>query len=156
MPILRVTASAVLPAPAAVIYGLLADYRRGHPGILPPQYFEGLVVEEGGRGEGTIIRFTMRAFGSQETSRARVTEPEPGRVLVESVEGRGIVTTFTVDPAGPDSARVTIGTAYPAGGLRGWFEALLVPGYLRKVYAAELRLLAEHAAAAARTAPPGD
>jgi hypothetical protein len=148
MPILRIDASAAIPAPARVVYGLLSDYRQGHPSILPPEYFEGLVVEAGGVGAGTRIRFTMKAFGRRESSRAHVTEPQPGRVLVETVEGRNIVTTFTVEPAGEDAALVTLSTEYPAQGMRGWFEALFVPGYLKKVYAAELSLLARRAAEA--------
>jgi hypothetical protein len=151
MRILTIHASALIPAPPAVVYGLIADYRVGHPSILPPEYFEDLVVEEGGRGAGTRIRFTMKAFGSRESSRALVSEPEPGRVLVETVEGRGIVTTFTVDPSPDGGAKVTLATAYPAPGLRGWFESFLVPGFLKKVYAAELGLLAQRARAAAST-----
>ncbi len=145
MPTLRVDASALIPAPASVVYALIADYKNGHPSILPPEYFENLVVEEGGQGAGTRIRFTMKAFGSKETSRAYITEPHPGRVLVETVEGRGIVTTFTVEASKSDESRVTVTTEYPAKGIRGWLEAFIVPRYLRKVYAAELRLLARRA-----------
>jgi hypothetical protein len=141
--------SAHVAAPPPVVYGLIADYRQGHPSILPPEYFENLVVEEGGQGAGTRIRFTMKAFGRREESRARVTEPEPGRVLVETVEGSGIVTTFTVDPA-PGGTLVTFDTTYPVRGLGGWLQRLVVPGYLRKVYAAELRLLGHRAAEEAR------
>jgi hypothetical protein len=143
MPLLRINASADIPASARVIYDLIADYRAGHPSILPAEYFENLIVEEGGRGAGTRIRFTMKAFGKRETSHARVTEPEPGRVLVETVDERPIVTTFTVVPEHDRRSRVTISTEYQAKGLRGWFELLMVPSYLRKVYAAQLQQLAQ-------------
>jgi len=148
MSTLRVTASKDVAAPQAVVYDLIADYHHGHPSILPPEYFGELVVEEGGRGAGTRIRFSMKAFGRTQTSRAVVTEPEPGRVLVETVEQAGIVTTFTVDPA-PGGSRVTFETAYPVRGLGGWLQRLVVPGYLRRVYAAELQLLARKAEQAA-------
>jgi polyketide cyclase/dehydrase/lipid transport protein len=138
---LLIQASAVVPGPASRVYRIIADYRQGHPGILPPQYFDDLVVEEGGVGAGTRISFTMKAYGSRTRSHAHVTEPEPGRVLVETVQGSGIVTRFVVDPLAGDTSRVTIETTYPLTGLRGWFERLVVPGYLRKVYAAELDLL---------------
>lgn len=151
MPTLRITASALLPAPPAVVYGLIADYRRGHPSILPPAYFEDLTIEAGGQGAGTRIRFTMKAFGSRQVSRAYVTEPDPGRVLVETVEGSGIVTTFTVTPAPDQAAHVVLATDYPTRGLRGWVETLVVPRYLKKVYAEELRLLGQRAAEAARS-----
>ncbi len=148
MPVVRVTASTVVQAPADVVYDLIADYQTGHPGILPPQYFEKLVVEAGGRGAGTRIRFTMKSYGTRRESRARVTEPQPGRVLVETDEDTGTVTTFTIDPLNESAARVTFDTEYKYGGVRGWLESRLVPGYLRKVYAAELALVRERATAA--------
>lgn len=150
MPTLHVQASATISAPAPVVYGLIADYERGHPSILPPEYFEDLVVEAGGHGAGTRIRFTMKAFGQREVSVADVTEPEPGRVLVETVQDTGIVTTFTVTPMEDGGSHVRFDTVYPAKGVRGWFESLLVPRYLKKVYAAELQLLGQRAEDAAR------
>jgi hypothetical protein len=148
MATLRVDASALIAAPPAVVYALISDYHRGHPSILPPEYFEDLVVEEGGQGDGTRVRLTMKVFGAKATSRARITEPIPGRVLVETVEGRGIVTTFTVEPSQHNESKVTLTTEYPTKGVRGWFEALVVQRYLRRVYAAELRLLAQRASEA--------
>ena len=146
MPDLRVTATARIDASASIVYDLIADYRHGHPSILPPQYFRNLVVEEGGRGAGTRIRFDMIAFGRVRTSHASVTEPEPGRVLVETDRDGRVVTTFTVEPEGASSARVTFETIYRARGLMGLLERVMVPGYLEKVYAAELAQLAERAA----------
>jgi len=150
MPTLRIKSSATIAAPAPIVYGLIADYREGHGSILPPEYFEDLRVEAGGRGAGTRIRFTMKAFGRRQVSRADVTEPEPGRVLVETVQGTGIITTFTVNPTADGNARIMIATEYPAPGMRGWLAALVVPSYLKRVYAAELRLLAQRAAEAVR------
>lgn len=147
MPILRVKASAIIPAPAPTVYGIIADYRRSHASILPPRYFSDLQVEEGGQGAGTRIRFTVHAYGSRQIHRARVTEPEPGRVLVETDEDTGTPTRFVVEPLEAGKSRVTFETEYRARGLRGWIEALLVPSYLRKVYAAELQLLARRAVA---------
>jgi hypothetical protein len=68
--------------------------------------------------------------------------------LVETVEDRGIVTRFTVEASKINESKVTLTTEYPTRGVRGWFEALVVPRYLRNVYAAELRLLAQRAAEA--------
>lgn len=78
---IRVAASAVMPAAPAVVYGILADYRAEHPGILPPEYFHDLTVEQGGVGAGTVIRLRMGGFGGRGTLRGRVEEPEPGRIL---------------------------------------------------------------------------
>jgi hypothetical protein len=143
MSIIRVTASSEIPAPAATVYGIIADYHRGHPSILPPEYFQDLIVEAGGYGAGTRIRFTVLSFGQRTVSHAAISEPEPGRVLLETDEVTGTTTRFIVQPAGAASCRVTFETDYQALGLRGLIERLLVPGFLRKVYAAELRLLAQ-------------
>src|SRR5436853_2944445 len=130
MRVLRVNASAVVSAPAATVYGLIADYHHGHPSILPPRYFEDLVVEAGGVGAGSRISFTMNAYGSRTRSRALVTEPKPGRVLVETIEDAGIISRFIVGPLAKDKTSVTIGTEYPTRGVRGWLESFVVPGYL--------------------------
>jgi hypothetical protein len=69
-----------------------------------------------------------------------VSEPEPGRVLVES--GSGLTTTFTVEPAEAGrSSQVTIAAeATPSPGLQGWIERMVTPALLRD----ELRLLAKY------------
>ena len=36
---------------------MLADYNESHPAILPEHVFTGLVVEQGGIGAGTAVRF---------------------------------------------------------------------------------------------------
>ncbi len=145
MPAIEVSESRVIPAPAGVVYDIIADYRDGHPRILPPEYFGRLEVEAGGRGDGTRIRFEMKAFGRVTVSTGLITEPVPGRELRETLEG-GIVTTFLVESLAAASARVTITTSYDKPGLRGWIERLVAPRYLRRVYAAELALLAQAAA----------
>jgi len=63
MPEIHATSSAVVAAPAPIVYGLIADYHQGHPSILPPKYFQNLQVEEGGVGAGTRISFQMQSFG---------------------------------------------------------------------------------------------
>jgi hypothetical protein len=138
-----VEASARVAAPAEVVYNIIADYRKGHPQILPRQYFEWLEVEQGGRGEGTVIRFQMRVLGQTRVLRAVVTEPEPGRVLVETdTGGDGPVTTFIVEPEGSDS-HVTFSTAMTsARGPLGVLERFVLRRVLRRVYRCELEQLA--------------
>ena len=112
----RVSASAVVKAPAEQVYGIIADYRDGHPRIIPRPPFQSLDVEEGGFGAGTVIRFQMRMLGRTQTVRAAITEPEPGRVLVETCQQEGIVTTFVVEPCDEGRhAHVTITTELPIG-----------------------------------------
>lgn len=137
-----VKASARVNAPSDVVYDLIADYRNGHPNILPKQYFEWLEVERGGRGEGTVIRFQMRVLGQSRVLRAIVTEPEPGRVLVETdTSGTGPVTTFTVEPEEYGSS-VTFSTELiSAGGPLGLLERFVLRRVLRRIYARELEQL---------------
>ncbi len=143
MPTIAASASATIAAPATAVYGILADYREGHPAILPRKYFRNLVVEAGGTGAGTRIRFEMRVLGATRTVRGEVTEPEPGRRVVETYPESGTRTTFLVEPVVDGRAtHVTISPRYENGGLPGWVEWLLVPGLLRRIYRAELANLA--------------
>lgn len=139
-----VTASGVIPARRERVYALIANYHDGHLRIVPRQ-FSGLVVEQGGIGAGTVIRFQMNIFGKKQTFRAAVTEPEPGRVLVETdLDTNGAVTTFTVDqgPAPADS-RVTISTELKVrSGFLGMIEKTLSTLWLRPLYLRELENLA--------------
>jgi hypothetical protein len=136
-----VSAAAVVNAPAARIYRMIADYRQGHPRIVPPRYFRNLRVVEGGYGNGTLIEFDMIAFGSTQHARARVTEPEPGRVLVETDLDRGYVTTFTVTPLA-EGARVTISTELSVrSGILGVLQRRIFSAYLTRVFREELEQL---------------
>ena len=139
-----VSASAIIPARRERVYSLIANYNDGHPRILPKQ-FRRLVVEQGGVGSGTVIRFQMSVFGRKQTFRAAITEPEPGRVLVETdLDANGAVTTFTVNPGGaPADSHVTISTELRVrGGLLGKLEKALTTLLLRPMYLKELENLA--------------
>ena len=110
-----------------------------------PRQFSGLEVEQGGIGAGTVIRFQMSVFGRKRTFRAAVTEPEPGRVLVETdLDTNGAVTTFMVDPAtAPADCRVTISTELKvSSGFLGLIEKTLSTLLLRPLYEKELANLA--------------
>lgn len=137
---IEVSHSAVIDAPAVKAFAVIADYRDGHPHILPTRVFHDLTVEEGGVGAGTVIRFAMRVMGMDTWVRARITEPEPGRVLVESgLDGSDVITTFTVDPQEDGRrASVRIDTVWTHGGLTGWVQQHVAPRMLRKLYAQEL------------------
>ena len=139
----QITASALVNAPAEQVYAILSDYRNGHPHILPKPYFLSLEVEQGGIGAGTVITFEMRVLGKTQASRATITEPAPGRVLMETNEPSGIVTTFTVDPVGEGRhAQVTITTDMTSrGGPLGLLERFFTRTLLRRIYRRELALL---------------
>lgn len=138
-----VSAERVMDAPAAVVYHCIADYREHHrtEGFLPP-VFTDLQVEQGGVGAGTVIRFTMNLGGRRRTAVARVEEPQPGRVLVET--GGGAQTTFTVLPEGA-GARVRFDTVLEGSGLDGVMLQLFGARLLRPVYEDELTRLEQEA-----------
>jgi Polyketide cyclase / dehydrase and lipid transport len=139
-----VSASAVIPARRERVYSLISNYNDGHPRILPKQ-FSGLVVEQGGVGAGTVIRFQISLFGRKQTFRAAITEPEPGRVLVETdLDTNGAVTTFSVNPGGaPADSHVTISTELPVrSGFLGKVERAITTMLLRPIYVKELQNLA--------------
>jgi len=43
-----VSATTIIHAAAAHVYGIIADYRVHHPRIVPPEYFRKIEVEAGG------------------------------------------------------------------------------------------------------------
>ena len=141
----HVSASADIEASSNEVYRLLADYRTSHPRILPRNFFGSLRVLRGGFGEGTLITFDLVAFGRTQRQWALVSEPEPGRTLVETYPENGAVTTFTVDSLGPDRSRLTIATTLSVKpGIRGRVELWVMRRFLRRVYSAQLALVDRH------------
>lgn len=128
-------------APPADVYRYLADMREHHPKFLPPA-FSNFEVVEGGSGEGTVSTFTFTAAGRTRDFRITVSEPEPGRRLVETDANSTSVTTFVVDPAPGGTSKVRISTEWNgASGIGGFFERLFAPRVMRSIYADELRRL---------------
>ena len=89
-------ASRIITAPAQQVYKIIADYRNTHPHILPKAYFLALEVEKGGYGAGTIVNFSMRILGRTQDFRSLITEPQPGRLLVETDIRSQSTTSFQV------------------------------------------------------------
>jgi hypothetical protein len=139
-----VKAEADLEAPSAEVYATIADYRQGHPNILPKELYD-LQVEQGGYGAGTVFRFKMRMLGGVQSFYQRVSEPEPGRVLVEQDidASQQVTTTFRVIPLdqGQKSHVEITTTMHPSPGLRGLVERILVPMINSRIYQRELKLL---------------
>lgn len=141
----NITVSAIIHGPAKKVYTVLADYRNHHPHVLPKAYFTGLEVESGGTGAGTVFQVGTKMMGQEQRMRMQVTEPEPGRVLAETDLDTGLVTKFIVEPRDENQSEVTFDTTMtPSPGIQGWIERLIVPGYLRRVYRAELQQLNEY------------
>jgi len=155
-------AERLLDAPADLVYHCLRDYATHHrhqpEGFLPPA-FTRLDVLRGGLGAGTRIRFTTRLGGRSVTRTQDVSEPEPGRVLVEA--GDGERSTFTVEPRG-DRALLRIETILRPAGLDALLMPLLGPRILGPLYQDEMQRLEAYArahptdcTAAAWAIPPG-
>lgn len=142
---ITVTVSSKVEASAEIVYNILADYDH-HRQILPPQFFPGLDVTEGGVGAGT--RFTLHAmsFGGKTQMHMAVTEPEPGAVLVERNVNTDLTTTFTVKSNGPTQSTVTFETVWqPQPGLKGLIDRLTTPFFMRMVYRQEMKILNDYA-----------
>ncbi|HSL31351.1 MAG TPA: SRPBCC family protein [Anaerolineales bacterium] len=134
-------ATRIVHAPAAGVYEIIADYRTQHPRILPKPYFLSLDVEEGGFGAGTIVNFKMRLLGKTQSFRSLITEPEPGKTLLETDLSSGVVTRFDVLPLeNGEQTQVTITTELRN---RGGVESLVAKLLLQKIYHQELELLAK-------------
>lgn len=135
--------SATISASPGTCYDIIADYRDGHPKIIPPKYFGPIIVERGGVGAGTRIACSFKLFGRALPFSAEITEPVPGRVLREALVEGGSVTTFTVVDNGNGQAHVTIETRGPRrAGIGGRVERWIQRKYFPDVYTEELRLLA--------------
>lgn len=144
MATIEVSSERTIDAPADRVYGYLADMTTHHPNFLPPQ-FSDFAVESGGVGAGTVTRFKVTAGGRTRAYRMQVSEPEPGRVMVESDMDSSLVTTFRVTPHGErSSVRITT-TWQGAGGVGGFFERLFAPRAMKSIYDDELSRLEEYA-----------
>lgn len=139
----RYVAEAHIAAPADVVYHCLADYREHHrpEGFLPPA-FSDFEIHEGGVGAGTRASWSTTVGGQTRRMTAVITEPKPGRVLLET--GTGVTTTFTVTPSGSGSD-VRIDSVFDEPGVGGLLLRLFIGRTLGPIYADELARLDAYA-----------
>jgi uncharacterized protein YndB with AHSA1/START domain len=141
----KVSASAErsIDAPADQVYSYLADMHL-HQQFLPPA-FSDFKIEQGGVGTGTVTSFKITAGGRTRSYRMQVTEPTPGRTLVETDTGSSLVTRFDVTPQG-DKSLVSVTTSWDgASGVGGFFERTFAPPAVRRIYAEALDRLNAYA-----------
>jgi len=143
---IHIEVSDVIDAHPETIYAVVKDYREAHPAILPEAYFADLTVVSGGSGAGTVIDVQMSVYGMKRAYHMTVTEPEPGRILIETDDASGITTRFIVDPLdGGERSQVTIASDMRLSpGLMGLSERLMNPPITRRIYRAELQQLAAY------------
>lgn len=141
---IHVHAERRVEAPAKDLYTYIADMREHHQRFLPPSFSE-FEVTAGGVGAGTVTRFRVTAGRRSRVYEMEVSEPDPGRVLVESDRGSSLKTTFAVVPDG-EATKVSIVTEWDgAGGVGGIFERLFAPKVMKGIYLEELERLDAYA-----------
>ena len=136
--------SKLIKSPPQIVYSIIADYNVGHPEILPKPPFISLDVEKGGVGEGTEMVVKMEMFSKVLTYRAVVTEPEPGKTLIETTD-TGFITTFSVNPENEGKSSFVTFTTETADSrsIIKKIEFFLISNLLKPVYTKELESLAE-------------
>jgi Polyketide cyclase / dehydrase and lipid transport len=141
----RISAQRLIDAPAEVLYHCISDYVQHHrpEGFLPPA-FSDLEILRGGVGAGTEVRWVINAGGRRRAVSATISEPVPGRRLVET--GSEIETTFMVEPTSRGTW-VRFDTTIDDGGLQGVLTRLFAARMFVPVYEEELRRLEVYARA---------
>lgn len=137
--------SRVIDAPPEAVYAVISDYHIGHPAILPAA-FSKLIVEEGGKGAGTVFRSSVTIWGTTSPMHALVSEPEPGHLLVETDIETGQYTNFIFEPVnGGTQTRMTFASEFPRpAGIQGFLMKLMMPSVVQKMYKEELQNLADY------------
>jgi hypothetical protein len=143
---IRAETSAVIDASPEQVYRILRDYEVAHPAILPTEYFKDFAVESGGQGEGTVFRLRMQVYGRDFPYYMKVSEPVPGRELLETDLNTGNHSRFVIEPLeGGRKSKVTIiAHTRPSKGIAGQLERLMSPRIMRKIFDTELGILNQY------------
>jgi Polyketide cyclase / dehydrase and lipid transport len=137
----RAAAEQTIAAKPDTVFSLLSDYEQGRRKILTDNYRD-YKVEEGGRGDGTIVSYRFEAGGRERSYRLQVRE-QAGRELRESDTESSFVTVWQVSPA-DGGTKVTVASEWEgAGGIGGLFERLFAPVGLKRIYSEVLNRLGE-------------
>jgi Polyketide cyclase / dehydrase and lipid transport len=132
-------ATRALDAPPERILAFLRNYREARPKILTDNY-SAYRVEQGGRGDGTVIGYHFAAGGRERDYRLAVEEDGGG--LLERDQLSSFVSRWSVSPAGSGS-EVTLEASWQgAGGVGGFFERTFAPIGLRRIFGEQLDKLA--------------
>lgn len=141
---IRVAVERVIAAAPERVYRYIADYRQHHGNWLPPEYSSYRAQAPGDDGASDVF-YHLKTGSRERDYHMRVTEPTPGRTVMERDTGSSLEKTWTVEPAG-DESRVRIETRWQgAGGIGGFFERTFAPRVLSALYAVELKRLDDYA-----------
>jgi carbon monoxide dehydrogenase subunit G len=122
----------LIDADPATVLDAIADYQTVRPKILSPQYSEYQVLQ-GGHGQGTVAKWKLQATESR-VREVQANVDVAGHTVIEKDANSSMVINWTVAPAGPAGASVTIKTTWNgAGGVKGFFEKTFAPLGLRRI-----------------------
>jgi hypothetical protein len=121
------------------VFTALADYVNVRPNILAPEFTDYQVLERG-VGAGTRIGYNLHATKKRVRAvEAAVTEPTPGRQLLETDSRSSLLVLWDVVAADGGGSRVTVRVNWQgAGGVGGFFERRFAPAGIRRIYTTEL------------------
>ncbi len=125
----------VINAAPENVYAVLSDYKSRRPQMLTPNFLN-YRVEKGGKGDGTVISYRLRAANRERAYEMRVNEPVKGEVITESDSGSSLVTTWALSPLNNgQQTKVRVSSEWEGGtGVRGFFERTFAPLGLRGIY----------------------
>lgn len=134
----------IIPAPPEKVYESLIDFQNARPSILTSNFVD-YNVEQGGVGEGTIIRYDLKAGGRKRPYRMHIIETLKGGILTERDSNSSLVTMWTLTPVNYGQlTQVRLVSEWEgAGGIGGFFERTFAPSGLRGIYNEMLSRLAQ-------------
>ena len=122
-----------------IVFGALADYTTVRPTILAPEFTDFRVLERG-IGAGTRISYHLHATKKRVRQvEATVTEPVPGRQLLETDANSSLTVLWEVAPIAEGRSALTVRVSWQgAPGIGGFFERRFAPAGIRRIYRTEL------------------
>ncbi len=107
----RIDVFRLIDADSNALYQCLADFEHHFHHLLPPS-FSGYRVENGGFGEGTVIGFSLSAYGRTQHVRLRMSEPILGKVITGFDQRVLLIATFRLRREGGQT-QVEIDASWP-------------------------------------------
>jgi len=134
----------IIPAPPEKVYESLIDFQNARPSILTSNFVD-YTVEQGGVGEGTVIRYDLKAGGRKRPYRMHIIETIKGGILTERDSNSSLVTMWTLTPVNYGQlTQVRLVSEWEgASGIGGFFERTFAPRGLRGIYDKMLSRLAQ-------------
>lgn len=132
----------VVNAKPEEVYATLADYQEKRPLILTPNFLD-YKVEQGGRGNGTVVSYRFQAARRERPYHMLIHEVVKGSVITEQDTNSSLITTWTVSPQeNGQRSRVRVTSEWEGGsGIGGFFERLFAPSGLNGIYTKMLAML---------------